>query len=391
MAKINIGSSSTTVTANTANTTYVLAKGQSIETQESGILSPGSAEGVRFEIAGRIESKMDDGLEWGNDVTGQKPIAVRIAASGQIDALKGIAVRLYGDGQEVDNAGRISAIQGININGSSFIRNSGHIEVTGAAINTFGDATIVNSGVLASTQYAINLHASAGDTGNVIRNSGTISGSIAILGTGLEERVVNSGTITGDIKLGAGADTFVFKAGSTSAVEGGAGDDRYVVRVENAAISEAFGNGFDLVLSSVTFALPDNVEQINLVGKAHVNATGNSQSNHIQGNAGRNVLHGEIGGDFLIGMAGNDRLFGGADADYFNFQKGSGTDRVMDFEAGIDEIQIGGLKGAKDFADMMANHVEAKGGDIWITYGQDVVILKDTAMGDLATGDFVFG
>lgn len=63
----------------------------------------------------------------------------------------------------------------------------------------------------------------------------------------------------------------------------------------------------------------------------------------------------------------------------------------MDFEAGIDEIQIGGLKGAKGFDDMLANHVTEKGDDLWITYGGDVVVLKNTEIGDLLTGDFVFG
>ena len=392
MAKINIGNSSTTVSANDADTTYVLARGRAIETFDTGIVSPGTAEGIRFEIAGRIESTAGDGLEWGDDLAGGKAMEVEIARSGRVLATNGVGLRLYGEDLEVANAGRIAGIQGIYLEGSqSHIVNSGHIDVTGAGVNVLGDTTIVNSGTITSTKYAINLHADMGGTGNVVRNSGTITGDIAIFGTGLADRIVNSGTISGDILLGGGSDTFVFKAATTSAVVGGAGDDRYIVGVADAEISEAFGGGFDFVRSSVSFTLSDNIEQINLAGKGNINATGNSQGNHIQGNAGNNILRGEAGSDFLVGMAGRDRLFGGGDADVFNFQKGTGTDTVMDFEAGVDEIQIGGLKGATDFADMIANHVEARGSDIWITYGSDIVILKSTVMGELSSGDFVFG
>ena len=173
--------------------------------------------------------------------------------------------------------------------------------------------------------------------------------------------------------------------------DGGAGDDRYTVHTTNAHIIENGLEGIDWVKSTVSYKLSDYIEQINLLGKSNINATGNDQDNHVQGNAGNNVLRGEGGVDYLLGMGGNDRLAGGAGADYFAFLEGSRRDTIVGFEIGIDEIQLGGLKGTKDFADMIANHADQKGGDLWITYGNDVVVLKDTVVADLQSGDFIFG
>ena len=60
----------------------------------------------------------------------------------------------------------------------------------------------------------------------------------------------------------------------------------------------------------------------------------------LHGGAGHDVLRGGVGQDTLVGGAGNDRLYGGAGADTFVFQPGSGVDRVMDYQPGIDRILL---------------------------------------------------
>jgi hypothetical protein len=50
--------------------------------------------------------------------------------------------------------------------------------------------------------------------------------------------------------------------------------------------------GIDTVISSVTYTLAANVENLQFTGSAAVNGTGNNLINRITGNAGNNILSG---------------------------------------------------------------------------------------------------
>ena len=86
----------------------------------------------------------------------------------------------------------------------------------------------------------------------------------------------------------------------------GLSDDTYIVSNSDTVILESAGGGTDTVRSSVSFVLPDNVENLILTGAGNINGTGNALANTITGNCGNNVLSGGSGGDTLIGGAGND-------------------------------------------------------------------------------------
>ena len=61
----------------------------------------------------------------------------------------------------------------------------------------------------------------------------------------------------------------------------------------------------------------------------------------LVGGNGQDWLSGGSGNDVLVGGKGNDILFGGSGADVFDFSKLSGeSDRIMDFEVGIDKIHL---------------------------------------------------
>ena len=64
-------------------------------------------------------------------------------------------------------------------------------------------------------------------------------------------------------------------------------------------MSEASGGGVDTVEASVTYTLPENVENLTLTGYVNINGTGNTLSNTLTGNSGNNVL---------VGMDGNDSV-----------------------------------------------------------------------------------
>jgi Ca2+-binding RTX toxin-like protein len=105
------------------------------------------------------------------------------------------------------------------------------------------------------------------------------------------------GTSFGDVlDSGGGADTLT----------GGAGDDTYIVSHTSAHINEAASEGRDSVSSSVSFALPINVEVLTLTGSADISGTGNNLQNFVTGNSGNNTLDGAEGNDTLAGGAGND-------------------------------------------------------------------------------------
>ncbi|HSI22053.1 MAG TPA: putative Ig domain-containing protein [Methylophilaceae bacterium] len=142
-----------------------------------------------------------------------------------------------------------------------------------------------------------------------------------------------SDTISGDI----GNDTLNGGLDADS-MAGGVGDDIYVVDNVGDLVTENAGEGTDLVQSSITYTLTDNVENLTLTGTASINGTGNALNNVITGNTGANVLSGLEGNDTLNGNVGNDTLLGGDGNDVLNGE--AGTD-LLQGEAGDDTLNGG--------------------------------------------------
>ncbi|MDN5871868.1 MAG: hypothetical protein L0H73_14245 [Nitrococcus sp.] len=71
-------------------------------------------------------------------------------------------------------------------------------------------------------------------------------------------------------------------------------------------VVEAASDDVDSVYSSATFVLPEQVENLTLIGSAAIDATGNDLDNRLAGNAAANRLDGGAGADLLIGGAGDD-------------------------------------------------------------------------------------
>jgi Ca2+-binding RTX toxin-like protein len=73
----------------------------------------------------------------------------------------------------------------------------------------------------------------------------------------------------------------------------------------------------------VDFRLPDNVENLTLLGGNNLQGYGNAESNTLVGNSGVNLLDGGGGADMLTGNVGND---------LFLFRVGEANgDTVVDF------------------------------------------------------------
>ncbi|MDJ0517577.1 MAG: calcium-binding protein, partial [Trichodesmium sp. MO_231.B1] len=75
---------------------------------------------------------------------------------------------------------------------------------------------------------------------------------------------------------------------------------------------------------------------------------GGVENDSIQGFGGNDSLFGGAGNDSLTGGIGNDLFNGGAGADIFVYERISGTNTIVDFEQGVDRIDVSSL-GINDF------------------------------------------
>ncbi|MGI9211744.1 MAG: Ig-like domain-containing protein, partial [Methylococcaceae bacterium] len=151
------------------------------------------------------------------------------------------------------------------------------------------------------------------------------AGNDTLMG-GAGDDSLNGGADKDKLDGGAGADTLDGGTGADSLI-GGDGDDVYFVDNIGDRITEAakITSGIDLIMSSVNYTLPMNLENLELTGLANLTGTGNSAANIIIGNVGNNLLTGGGGSDTLEGGDGNDTLDGGSNADTLIGGKGSDT------------------------------------------------------------------
>jgi Ca2+-binding RTX toxin-like protein len=141
-------------------------------------------------------------------------------------------------------------------------------------------------------------------------------------------------------------------AAGADIMTGPGGNDIYRVDNTGDIVQEAAGQGMDLVQSSITHSLRNNVENLNLLGSTDIHGTGNLLNNRLKGNGGNNTLKGQLGNDILSGNGGNDILQGDAGRDSLN--GGAGNDEINGASAaapfGRDEIDtLTGGTGADRF------------------------------------------
>jgi Ca2+-binding RTX toxin-like protein len=154
------------------------------------------------------------------------------------------------------------------------------------------------------------------------------------------------GTNRPDTLVGGPGDDHLDGLGGADVMRGGPGNDTYYVDNPADSVVERADEGVDTAISSVSYGLPANVENVTLTGKAALTSWGNELANVLVGNSGANVLIGWGGDDLLDGGAEEDVLVGGTGNDTYLLGRGYGADRIVEADAtpgNTDVLQFGSL------------------------------------------------
>ncbi len=218
---------------------------------------------------------------------------------------------------------------------------------------------------------------------------------------------------------GAGRDRLVGRDGDDRMV-GGGGNDVYAVQdAGDVVIEDAAGGGSDHINVYVDYTNAANVEflcgkyasqSLKLIGHAgaetiygsdlanagdRIDSLGGDDvvkgfagNDFLNGNSGHDRLYGGAGDDVLRGGNGDDRLSGGAGADRFIHRPGDDFDRIGNFDAGEDLIDLT-AHGFADFASVQAL-ISEDGRGVLVDFGQSgAILLYGVAMGDIGAGAFL--
>ena len=257
----------------------------------------------------------------------------------------GTQIRLYGEGGDdnllgsrygdlLDGGTGADKMTGGNGNDTYVVDNAGDvaIEQAGQGFDTVDTSVSYTLGAnvealrLMGIQGAVDAHGNAGNNWlnavwvNVAPAAGT---QIRLYGEGGNDDL--QGSRYGDLlDGGTGADRMT----------GGLGNDSYVVDNAGDIVVEQAGAGYDVVTSSIGYALGDNVEAVRLIGVAAgatVVAQGNDLNNELNAvwvdQSAKVSLLGGGGNDRLLGSRYDDLLDGGTGAD--TMRGGRGNDSYV--------------------------------------------------------------
>lgn len=200
----------------------------------------------------------------------------------------------------------------------------------------------------------------------------------------------------------AGNDTLDGGTGAANSLQGGLGDDLYIVRASGDSLIEFAGEGIDTVQTTLAvFRLGTHFENLTYIGSGAFAGLGNAADNRIIGGGGGSTLLGYEGNDYLsTGSAAPSTLIGGLGDDVYVVYSsgdslielaGEGYDRVdayanVTLRDNFEDLHFLGSAGYVGTGNGQANNIRgSSGGDTLI--GMD----GDDALEGLAGNDILRG
>ncbi len=224
--------------------------------------------------------------------------------------------------------------------------------------------------VHATVTYSLDTPAAAAVENIVLGGGANINATGNALANGITGNAGNN-----ILKGGLGNDSMFGRAGNDTYQVDSSAD---VAREDTVAGVD--DGGTDLVQSTASFALGAFIENLDLLGSAAIDGTGNASANRINGNTGANTLLGGGGADILTGKAGADTMDGGEGGDTYYADSTdiladtgtTGTDRVVSTSnnfvlgngTGIENIEAeAGIGNIRLTGDDLANKITGNDGN----------------------------
>ncbi len=157
----------------------------------------------------------------------------------------------------------------------------------------------------------------------------SVAPASAVMLNGTEQADVLTGTRFQDSISGLAGDDVLNGGVGADTLLGGLGNDNYIIDAVGDVVTENANEGADTVLSSLSYSLGNQLENLVLIGVAAINATGNSLDNKLTGNDQANAFDGKTGADTMLGGLGND-----------SYVVNSANDVVVETSTLSDEIDV---------------------------------------------------
>lgn len=227
----------------------------------------------------------------------------------------------------------------------------------------FADTFLAStSAQLASAYERLVLHSTSALSGTGNARANTITGNAA-------NNLLNGGQ---------GADTMI----------GAAGHDMYGVDHPGDVVIEAIDGGADTVQASISFSLPDHVENLTLTGLDPINGSGNALNNTIRGNRAGNRLDGGGGADLMAGGPGDDIYVIDHPGDVVSELMGAGIETVeasvsVALAANLERLVLTGVQPIDAIGNTLANSITGNAANNVIDGGPGADVLTGLAGADM--------
>ncbi|MGC1497337.1 MAG: hypothetical protein WA790_16140 [Sulfitobacter sp.] len=165
--------------------------------------------------------------------------------------------------------------------------------------------------------------------------------------------------------------------GGQDTIDGSSNNNNYLYDLENNVISLTDGS-FAATLLNFEEVIGGNGDDI-IIGCT------TSAIYNLDGGEGDDTVS--------PGSAGNDQLWGNFNADTFVFTAAFGQDTVMDFDANnnFERIDLSGATTITDFTDLINNHANQVGSNVFINaHAGNTILLMNVNLADLDNIDFIF-